>query len=213
VYGRKHPTFREENMRRRVSLVALAGVVALGLFGCGGGGYDTATGFAGMEVALSGQYQVLSKDPGVLPNFYSLQLYQSGKSLEAIDNLGQTWKGQISNLTYYGVYPTGSGQQDTSQQPTQPGQQPGQQQTTTEPESFHGEIYLMTQSAGGTITMTGVIETYSDVTLPTTDPTQQATSSARTAIAATVVDTHRGASSGSVFLYNIYGQAAAQTTP
>jgi hypothetical protein len=190
-------------MRQAMLLAALTAIVAVGLCGCD----NTTTGFSGMEVALSGQYQVLSKDPGILPGFTSMQLFQNGKSLEAIDNLGRTWTGTLSNLTLYGVTTTAA----EEQQQTTTTQQ--QQQQTTEPESYHAEIYLETHTSAGKITMSGAIETSAAVSIPSTDQTQQATttSSNRTTIAVAVMDEKGNA--GSVFLYNIYAPATTTTQP
>jgi hypothetical protein len=107
---------REENMVRIILLLALAGVAVVGLFGCSG---SSTTGFGDVEAFISGRYDVLSKDPGVLPSFSSIQLSQSGKALEGIDNLGRTWTGTLSNFTKSGVFAVGGQQQQ---------QQPGQQQ-------------------------------------------------------------------------------------
>ncbi len=194
-------------MKQTILLSALSAALAVVLFGCSSS--NTTTGFSGMEVALSGQYLVLSKDPGIYPGFNSLQLFQNGKSLEAIDNLGQTWTGTLSNLTLYGATPTGA-EADQQQQQQIPGQQP---QQTTEPESFHGEIYLETYTRNGKVSMTGVIETSADVALPTTDGQQQqtTTTSARTLIAATIIDERSRA--GSVSLYNTYAPTTTQTQP
>jgi len=198
-------------MRRRISLVAVAAVGALTLFGCGGGDYETSSDFPGMSVSLSGQYLVMSKDPGVLPNFYSLQLTHSGRSVQAMDNLGRTWTGTISNLTYYGVYPTGQ-EPTQQQQQQQPGQQ--QQQQPQAPESFHGEVYLSTETQAGTISITGVLDTSVSVTLTTGQggqQQQQQATSTTTVISGTATD-ERG-TSGFINLYNSVGQQTQGTTP
>jgi len=178
-------------MTRRLLVIGLVGAALLGLFGCGGGGYETSSGFPGMEVFLSGRYDVLSKDPGVLPNFYSVQITQNGKNLQGIDNLGRAWTGTMGNLTLYGAYATGQQQQQQ--------QQPGQQQQPQTPESFAGEIYMTTQTNAGAIALTGVVETRLSVVLPTTPP-QPTTTDVHTVIIATVVD-ERG-NAGAISLYN-----------
>jgi len=190
-------------MKQRILLAALSAVVVVGLFGCNGS--NSTTGFSGMEVALSGQYVVLSKDPGILPNFSSLQIFQNGKSLEAIDNLGRTWTGTLSNFTLYGVTPAGAAQQQQQQIPGQ------QQQQTTEPESYHSDIYLTTETRRGTITITGVVDSNINVALPTADPTQQAVSQRTTVISAHVVDDTGHA--GLIDLYNTVFQVQPTTTP
>jgi hypothetical protein len=196
-------------MKQRILLAALSAVIAVGLFGCNGS--NSTTGFSGMEVALSGQYVVLSKDPGILPNFTSVQLFQNGKSLEGIDNLGRTWTGTLSNFTLYGVIPAGADQQQ--QQPQQPGQIPGQQpqQQPQQPESYHADVFLTTQTRRGTITITGVIDSNIDLALPTADPTQQAVSQQTTVISAHVVDETGRA--GLLDLYNTVFQMQPTTTP
>ncbi len=178
-------------MRGTVLLVALAGVIAVGLFGCGG--YETSSGFpAGTNINISGQYLVRSKSPEVLPGFQSLQLTQSGRTVQGIDNLGRRWTGTLSDLGVYDV-------QQEQEQASQQGQQPTQP-TTTEPQSYHGEIYMTSQTPSGTISMTGVIDTRAQVTLPGQDPTQQATSTLASVITATAID-ETGAS-GYINLYS-----------
>jgi hypothetical protein len=191
-------------MVRILLLLALAGVAVVGLFGCSG---SSTTGFGDVEAFISGRYDVLSKDPGVLPNFSSVQLSQSGKSLEGIDNLGRTWTGTLSNFTKSGVFTAGGQQQ---QQPTQP----GQQQQPTVPESFAAEIYLTTQTTRGTISLTGVVESRATLSIPTTGGQQPPTTatSAYVAIFGTAVD-ERG-NAGSVTLYNpVQVQTQTTTTP
>jgi hypothetical protein len=193
-------------MTRRLFVIGLAGGALVGLFGCGGGGYDTSSGIPGMEVFLSGRYDVLSKDPGILPSFYSIQITQNGKNLQGIDNLGRTWTGTMGNLTLYGAYPTGQEQTTTTQQTTQ-------QQTTT-PESYTAEIYLTTQTKAGTISVTGVVETRLQILLPTTggQQQQQTTTELHTVIIATVVDD--GGNAGAITLYNpVAIIQTTQTTP
>lgn len=198
-------------MRRKVSLVALAGAIALGLFGCGGG-YEQSSGFSGMTVNLSGQYLVMSKSPEILPNLYSLQITQSGRSIQALDNLGRTWTGTMSDLTYYGVYPTGEepGAADQTQQAQQQ-----QQQQQTLPQSYHGEIYLTMQTGGGPNTITGVLDTNIDMAIATgqTGQQQQQTTITTTVISGTVVDS--SGNSGFINLYNSIGQqdTSQQPTP
>jgi hypothetical protein len=194
-------------MRGTICLMLLAGLM-LALFGCGGGGYETSSGFSGMEVNLSGQYMVMSKDPGILPNLYSIQITQSGKSIKGLDNLGRTWTGTMSDLTYYGAYPTGA-EADQQQQ-----QQPGQQQQEEEPESFHGEIYMTMQTGAGTNTITGVVDTRVTVSLTSADQTgqQQATTMLSTVISGTAIDST--GNSGYINLYNSMGyEETATTTP
>ncbi|NQT83509.1 hypothetical protein HQ563_10815 [bacterium] len=190
-------------MRERISLVALAGVVALGLFGCGGGGYETSSGFGGMSVNLSGQYLVSSKDPGVMPNLYSIQLTHSGKDIQGIDNLGRTWTGTFSNFTYYGVYATG--------------EEPGQQQTTTTqqqqpqqqlPQSYHAEIYLTMQTGAGPNYITGAVDTNQPIQ---TGTAQQQVTTRTTIISGTVVDST--GNSGFINLYNSIASEDPTQTP
>ncbi len=196
-------------MRRKVSLVALAGAIALGLFGCGGGGYEQSSGFSGMTVNLSGQYLVMSKSPEILPNLYSLQITHSGRSIQALDNLGRTWTGTMSDLTYYGVYPTGQEPGAADQQ-----QQPGQQQQQQLPQSYHGEIYLTMQTGGGPNSITGVVDTNITVAIATgQQQQQQQTTNQTTVISGTVVDST--GNSGFINLYNSIGQQdqGQQPTP
>jgi hypothetical protein len=192
-------------MARTLFLLMLAGAVVVGLFGCGG---SSSTGFGNVEAFISGRYDVLSKDPGVLPNFSSIQLFQSGKSLEGIDNLGRTWTGTLSNFTKSGVYEAGAQQQQQQQTPTQPGQQ--QQEV---PESFAAEIYLKTQTRGGTIALTGVVESRGSLSIPTTgNGTGQTTTSTYVTIYATAID--EGGNAGSITLYNpAQVDTGATTTP
>lgn len=196
-------------MVRTLLLLALAGAVVVGLFGCGG---SSSTGFGDVEAFISGRYDVLSKDPGVLPNFSSIQLFQSGKALEGIDNLGRTWTGTLSNFTKSGVYAAGTG--DTQQQQQTP-TQPGQQQQQEVPESFAAEIYLTTQTRAGTISLTGVVESRASLSIQTagtgqTQPTT--TTSAYVAIFGTAVDEQGNA--GSITLYNpVQVDTGTTTTP
>jgi hypothetical protein len=157
-----------------------------------------------MTVNLSGLYVVSSKDPGILPNFYSLQLTHSGRSVQGIDNVGRTWTGTISNLTLYGVYLAG---EEADQQ-----QQQQQQQQEEVPESYHGEIYLSTQTSAGTISITGVLDTDVEVTYTTGQGGQQQQQQTvqSTRIGGTATD-ERG-NSGFIILYNSLGYAAT-TTP
>jgi len=184
--------------------------VASVLFGCGGGDYETSSGFPGMSVSISGLYAVERKDPGILPNFYSIQLTHSGRSLQGLDNLGRTWTGTLSDMTYYGVYPTG--QEPGQQQP----QQQQQQQQQQLPQSFHGEIYLTTQSGKGTNYITGVVDTQIPLSTPTgqtgQQQQQQQTTGDVTVISGTVVDS--AGHSGYIVMYNTIGQqTTAQQTP
>jgi len=186
-------------MVRILLLLALAGVAVVGLFGCSG---SSTTGFGDVEAFISGRYDVLSKDPGVLPNFSSIQLSQSGKSLEGIDNLGRTWTGTLSNFTKSGVFAVGGQQQQ---------QQPGQQQQPTVPESFAAEIYLTTQTRRGTIALTGVVESRASLSITPAGGTTP-TTSAYVAIFGTAVD-ERG-DAGSVTLYNpVQVETQTTTTP
>ncbi len=180
-------------MRRTICLVALAGIAVLGLFGCGG--HSTSSGFAGMEVSITGRYDVMSKDPAVLPGFYSLQVTQTGKSLQGIDNLGRTWTGKIGDFTKFGVYAIGA--EDTQQQQQQPGQQPQPEV----PESFHAEMYLSAQTKSGTVTITGTYD--SRLTLTTQQGQQQETTREYAIIMGTVVD-ERG-NAGAIMLVNPVG--------
>lgn len=195
-------------MVRTLLFLALAGVAVVGLFGCSG---SSTTGFGDVEAFISGRYDVLSKDPGVLPNFSSIQLFQSGKALEGIDNLGRTWTGTLSNFTKSGVYAAGS--QDTQQQQTTT--QPGQQQQQEVPESFAAEIYLTTQTRSGTIALTGVVESRASLSIPSAGTgTGQATTTTSTnvAIFGTAVDEQGNA--GSITLYNpVQVDTGTTTTP
>jgi len=187
-------------MRGRICLVALAAVGTVALLGCGGGGYETSSGFGQFEVNLSGRYDLYSKDPGVLPNFYSMQVFQSGNSLEGIDNLGRTWTGTMGNPVKYGVYTAGAIEQQ--QQQPQPGQQPQQQQEEIPP-GWTAEIYLTTETSAGTITITGIIDT--EVEMTATDAAGQQTTTRHVVIAGTVVD-ERGRA-GSLTLTSYIGRA------
>ena len=185
-------------MVRILLLLALAGVAVVGLFGCSG---SSTTGFGDVEAFISGRYDVLSKDPGVLPNFSSIQLSQSGKSLEGIDNLGRTWTGTLSNFTKSGVYAAGTETQTTTTQ----------QQQEEVPESFAAEIYLTTQTSRGTISLTGVVESRASLSITPAGGTTP-TTSAYVAIFGTAVD-ERG-DAGSVTLYNpVQVETQTTTTP
>ncbi len=186
-------------MRGTLSLVALAGIAALVLFGCGSGGYDTTTSFQGAEVNVGGTYTVMTKDPGILPGVYSLQLFQTGKSLEAIDNLGRTWTGTLSNLGTWWVTPTGQQQDQTQQQ---------QQQQQPEDESYHGDVYLTTQTPAGQIVFSGSMEINVEVATTTGG---QTTSDMRTGITGIVVD-ERG-NSGYVQLVSLLTQPTTTQQP
>lgn len=175
-------------MTRRLFVIGLAGGALVGLFGCGGGGYETSSGIAGMEVFLSGRYNVLSKDPGILPSFYSIQITQNGKNLQGIDNLGRTWTGSMGNLTLYGAYSTTQEETTTTQQTTE-----------EQPESYVAEVYLTTQTTAGTISLSGVLETSVEVAL-STDDTDQTTTETHTVIIGTVVD--ESGNAGAISLYN-----------
>ncbi len=184
-------------MVRIILLLALAGVAVVGLFGCSG---SSTSDFGDVEAFISGRYDVLSKDPAVLPNFSSIQLFQNGKSLEGIDNLGRTWTGTLSNFTKSGVYAAGT--QDTQTTTTQ-------QQEEEVPESFAAEIYLTTQTRRGTIALTGVVESRASLSITPAGGTT-ATTSAYVAIFGTAVDEEGNA--GSITLYNPV-QVETQTTP
>ncbi len=191
-------------MRGKVCLVALAGMIALGLFGCGG--YDISSGFpTGMSVNLSGQYQVMSKSPEILPNFYSLQLTQSGKSLQGIDNLGRTWTGQMGDITIAGISAEQQQDQSAQQQAAQQQQQQPQQQ------SYHAEVYLTTGTPAGVISITGVLDTLIAVAITTgqTGQQQQQTTNVTTVISGTAID--ETGQSGYVNLYNTVADQSGQT--
>jgi hypothetical protein len=194
-------------MKRIASLIAVMAAPALLLFGCGGG-YETSSGFMAGDVNISGNYQVAQKDPGVMPGLYSMQITHSGKSMHALDNLGNTWSGTISEFALYGVQP----EQEQATDPTQQAQQQQQQQQTTE--SYHAEVYLTMQTGAGTNSLTGVMDTYQQLSLGV-DPTQQQqqTTPRTTAISGTIVDSK--GNSGYILLYNTIGQedTSQQQTP
>ncbi len=191
-------------MRRILSLVAVAGVAALVLFGCGGGGYETSSGFQGASVNISGLYLVQVKDPSIMPNLYSLQVTHSGKSIQAVDNLGQLWAGNVTDFGYYGVYPVGQ-EPGAQQDPTQQQQQQQQQL----PDTYHADIHLTMQTGSGPNNLVGVVDTNVPLTLGATGQ-QQGTTANYTTISGTVVDS-RG-NSGYITFYNSVGYQDTTTT-
>ena len=192
-------------MKRIVYLMAIMAVPALILFGCGGG-YETSSGFVSGDVNVSGHYQIQSKDPGIMPGLYSMQVTHSGKSLYALDNLGNTWSGNISEFAVYGVQPAQAATTD-------PAQQQQQQQQQQQTQSYHAELYLSMASGAGLNSLTGVMDTYVQLTLGV-DPTQQQQQTGyTTAITGTIVDSKGNA--GFILLSNAIGQqdTGQQPTP
>jgi hypothetical protein len=193
-------------MREKVTLLVIAGAMALLLFGC-----SSTTGFSGLDVHVSGRYEVMSKSPGVLEGLRSIQVFQVGKSLEGQDNQGHTWTGTLGNWYYYGVIDTAAQQQQQ--------QQATQQQQQELPDFYQTDIHMTSTWADGTkVTISGTIDSDVELAVPTTGQQQQQQVTGRnTTIIATVtvVSPDGTTNTGQITLYNplTITQTQQQQTP